>query len=826
MIRVLLLFILSSLTACGTATPKIFLSNSDLSMELKQSTYRNTTLAVSPDGKRVVAGNNNGDVTLWDIQNGRMEWKVNAHENPLGAMDGVLSVAFIHGGKKMLTSGKDKLLKVWDVDQGKVVQNLKGMNGTGPNAAVAVYSMAVSEDGKKAVTAGSEGTMQLWDLQKGALLRTLSGYNSAAIRGAILTVDITRDGNYSLSGATDGTVRLWNNNSGKEILKIPAHTFFLAKVMSVAFAKNDQWAFSGSNESEFRLWDLKTGHMIREISSHPLFIPKTVGSLSISRDGKYLLSTEGNAVLGSIKLREIETGQLIKSYRGYLSAVAQKSMAKAAETAIFHPDGKRFITESSDASVRIRDLDTGENDTLLVSFPDAEWIVITSEGYYNASEKGAEYLSVSAGGKSFDMNLFYDVFYRPDIVAAKLRGDDIKDLITITMKDAIKSPPPAVEFTTIPSDTDKSKVKVCYQAKNSGGGIGEVRLFHNGKLIQSDGYYRDMAKSSSEKQQLMAMNSKAIYENMRSVSVKGKTEDRQITTRPKGEVFDDCKEVETVSGENEVSVTAFNSGNTVQSYMKTVKFNLNRKPEDPHLYILSVGIDKYRDNTVNLKYAAKDATDIEQKLLKQSATVYKPQNIHYELLLDDKAGKGNIINKINELSRIVKPQDGFILFVAGHGVLLQNQYYMLTSDYDGMVNDASMISSNEIVEISKKIRSLSQLFIFDTCHAGGVDTIVSGLYDARMSVLAKKMGLHIYASANSIQEAQDGYQGNGLFTYTLLDGLNNKKEADKNRDNAVSLVELGGYVKQTTTEISKKINHNQTPLIINFGKDNPVYNLK
>jgi len=310
------------------------------------------------------------------------------------------------------------------------------------------------------------------------------------------------------------------------------------------------------------------------------------------------------------------------------------------------------------------------------------------------------------------------------------------------------------------------------------------------------------------------------------VSVKGKTEDSPVTTKSKGEVFNDCREIESVSGENEVSVVAFNSGNTVQSPLKTVKFNSAIKPEDPHLYILSIGIDKYKDSSVTLKYAAKDATDIEQKLLKQSATVYKPQNIHFELLIDDKAGKGNIINKINELSRIIKPNDGFILFVAGHGVLLQNQYYMLTSDYDGMISDASMISSNEIVEMSKKIKSLSQLFIFDTCHAGGVDAIVSGLYDARMSVLAKKMGLHIYASANSIQEAQDGYQGNGLFTYTLLDGLNNKKEADKNTDGKISLVELGGYAKQTTTDISKKMNHSQTPLIINFGKDNPIYLLR
>ena len=39
-----------------------------------------------------------------------------------------------------------------------------------------------------------------------------------------------------------------------------------------------------------------------------------------------------------------------------------------------------------------------------------------------------------------------------------------------------------------------------------------------------------------------------------------------------------------------------------------------------------------------------------------------------------------------------------------------------------MVNDISMISSNEIVEISKKIKSLGQLFIFVTKEIGHSQT--------------------------------------------------------------------------------------------------------
>jgi hypothetical protein len=373
---------------------------------------------------------------------------------------------------------------------------------------------------------------------------------------------------------------------------------------------------------------------------------------------------------------------------------------------------------------------------------------------------------------------------------------------------------------------DQQKAKVCYQIKSAGGGIGEVRLFHNGKLIQSDGYYREVAKSAVEKTRLASLDSKAIYKDMRSVSIKGKADAITVSSKAKGDVFENCKDIDALPGDNEISVTAFNRSNTVQSYMKTVSFNSKLRQEEPHLYILAIGIDQYNDTNVNLKYAVKDAMDIEEKIKVQATTLYSPRNIHYKLLTDREATKVNIINKIDELAKAIKPQDSFILFVAGHGVLLQNQYYLLTHDYNGTVSNHSLISSNEIVETSKKIKSLSQLFIFDTCHAGGVDTIISGLYDARMSVLAKKMGLHIYASASDKQAAMDGYKGNGLFTYTLLDGLNNNKEADKYKDGKVSIVGLGEYSRKMTTNLSKQIGHEQTPLIINFGRDNPIYQLK
>ena len=453
----------------------------------------------------------------------------------------------------------------------------------------------------------------------------------------------------------------------------------------------------------------------------------SVSSVKFSHNGKYLISGCGDNL---IKLWDVAGGKEIKTFSGHVGWVNSVS---------FSPDDKYIISGSFDGTTRYWSIADGKEIARFIGFNDGEWIVITPEGYYSSSQNGHKHLSVRMGNSIYGIDQFYDVFYRPDIVTAKLRGDDISSLITLTIDDAIKNPPPTVEFASVPSETDQSKVKVCYQVKSTGGGIGEVRLFHNGKLIESDGYYKEVAKTS-EKMQLASLTSNKIYEDMRSVKIKGVGEISPIKSKVKGEQFEDCKKVDAIHGENEISLSAFNSSNTVQSYMQTAKFNSTIKPEEPHLYILSIGIDQYKDKSVNLKYALKDAKDIKEKLLSQSVTLYKPQNIHHELLIDKDAAKANILNKINEISQKIKPSDSFILFVAGHGILLQNQYYMLSSEYDGNINENTMISSNEIVEMSKKIKSLSQLFIFDTCHAGGVDYIVSGLYDARMSVLAKRWG--------------------------------------------------------------------------------------
>lgn len=743
----------------------------------------------SPDGRYAVAANTGYPATLWETATGR---ELRTLQGDKGA---ITSMVFSPDGRYVLSGGYDKAVTVWEAATGRQVRAFP------INVKIPMF-YTFSPDSSHVIV-GHDNELTIWETATGRQVRTLTGHANL-VKAAVFSPD----GQYVLSAGFDKTVRLWQISSGRQLWIGELQD---STIDAVAFSHDGRYVLTACSDYTIKLREAATGKEIRTFQGHS----NSITSLEFSPDDRYALSGSWDETL---RLWEVATGRQVWAFQGYSGAV---------KFVRFSPDGRRILSGHFNGSIKILNAADGTEICMMAKFRDGEWIAFTPEGYFNASKNGPAYISVRKGNSVFGLDQFYDIFYRPDIVEAKLRGEDVRTLTPANLEEAMLNPPPVVEFVRVPSESADAGVTISYRITSTGGGIGEVRLFHNGKLIKSDGFYRQAGVTPTGKDNtLLASNSRAIKDYLRSVALVSRKENilSLIESAPKGDVYEGTVTVDAVSGENDIGLAAFNRNNSVQSMLKTATFKSTVKQADSHLYVMAVGIDEYKTPGNNLKYAVRDAESIARMLPERSKTQYKPENIHALTLRNADATKINILNNIDKLSKIVKPDDVFVFFIASHGVLQSGLYSIVTHDYNGHLNSGSLINSNEIMEISKTMKALTQVFILDTCHAGGLDNFVSGLYDARMTVMARNMGLHMFASASSTQEALDGYKGkNGMFTYVLLEGLNNNRNADTNKDGKVSVYELGSYAREQTAKLSKESGYAQTPVVNDFGKDISVY---
>ena len=181
---------------------------------------------------------------------------------------------------------------------------------------------------------------------------------------------------------------------------------YTASVFSIAVSPDGKYLISGSGDNTLKLWDIATGRIIRTFAGHT----GEVYSVVISPDGKYALSGSQDR---TIKLWDIATGRVIRTFAGY---------SGGASSATFSPDGKHIFSGMEDGAILLWDIGTDKEIVRFIAFNDGEWITITPDGFYNASPRGDEYINVRIDGEVYGLDQFSDIFYQPEVVAARIQG--------------------------------------------------------------------------------------------------------------------------------------------------------------------------------------------------------------------------------------------------------------------------------------------------------------------------------------------------------------------------------------------------------------------
>ncbi len=465
-------------------------------------------------------------------------------------------------------------------------------------------------------------------------------------------------------------------------------------------------------------------------------------------------------------------------------------------------DGRYIVMSCGDGIVRwYRTKDGADVMSLFIHTDLKRWVAWTPSGYFDASAGAEELIGwhVNRGRNQapdfYPASRFFDQYYRPDLIAEILvKAETDREVVArLGMPEKIQiqqgfKPPPRAVFLTPQNNAQVvvDEATLRYRLEDRGGGISEVRIFQN---------------------------SKAIPLETRALKVKSSAgiEEREIRVRLS-------------AGENTFKLSVF-SNDRIESEPATLTMmrKTNVADQSPALHVLLVGINKYKNSALNLNYAEADAKAIGDFFGSQAVRNLYGDATVYTLLNAD-ATQANIHKQLEELGRKSAKQDTVIIYLAGHGETIKEEWYFVP--YDAVTPEidedlqAIGISRSELQESIRSIPAQKILVLLDACKSGAAAKGARGLEDRKaIAQLARSTGIYIVGASQADQYATEFSQlGHGVFTYTLLEGLGGK--AGENKVTAEGLI---SYVKNALPELSEKYRGTpQYPISWGGGSDFPL----
>jgi WD40 repeat protein len=208
-----------------------------------------------------------------------------------GHTNGVVAVAFSPDAKLLATGGKDKSIRVWDMQTGDRIERILHR--------AEVYALAFSPDGKVLASGGRDGAVTLWDTGKEyEAIRTSTGMGNSVVRLAF-----SPDGeSIAAVGHESSIVPVFEVSTGKKRFELKGHS---RDVRVALFSPDGKRLITGSADSSIRLWDSRSGKQLDSLRAHD----KDVSALAFTADGKMLLSGSSD---GSIIRWDLKKGNPIK----------------------------------------------------------------------------------------------------------------------------------------------------------------------------------------------------------------------------------------------------------------------------------------------------------------------------------------------------------------------------------------------------------------------------------------------------------------------------------------------------------------------------------
>jgi len=229
---------------------------------------------------------------------------------------------FSRDGQHAFVPNPENGIEMWEAATGKTLRTFAGRSGL----------LGVSHAGDLLLS-GNMGTIELWITTSGKCVQTID------CRRPVRSATFWPGGKAVLVMLADNTLVLRNLEDGAYLFAADTHN---GGVEGIAIARAGQ-RLAALHRFQITVWDVQSGKRLRALPLDELHLRP----FAVSPDGT--LAVVGNEQ-GVVRLLSLDTGESIRTF---------KHDDRYVGSAVFHPDGNRLITSTSD-TVRIWRLDSGE----------------------------------------------------------------------------------------------------------------------------------------------------------------------------------------------------------------------------------------------------------------------------------------------------------------------------------------------------------------------------------------------------------------------------------------------------------------------------------
>ncbi|MEM6734585.1 MAG: caspase family protein [Bacteroidota bacterium] len=495
-----------------------------------------------------------------------------------------------------------------------------------------------------------------------------------------------------------------------------------------------------------------------------------------------------------------DNGNLLVYKDSIASPIKYIDLMSIEEVMNFTSDGKNLYVAMTDGSIKIVDVNTLELKLTLFIFKrdnSFAFLFLTPEGYFSAPKEVIRNFHFVRGLKTYPL-LNYEIFLnRPDIILERLDFAD-QSKIEIYKEAYLKrlkrnNLSPEIDILSLPTP--------------------EIALINSNEIPNTtiDKELTLKIKTSRDTQK--------IFTYINSVPV------AFIMVKGDKDFFE--QKILLSEGNNKISIIARNQ-NGVESDPVNLQVTKTTPPLRSNTFFIGIGVSKYQDSTMNLTYADKDVHALARSLKK----IYG-ESLIIDTLTNESATIVNIsaIKKKLENTNI---NDRVILSFSGHGLVDEDlEFYFSPYGMDFSNPAVNGFSYMQMQELLTDIPARRKLMLIDACHSGELESeeelknifVENGKVSSKMSKGAKGAipigdkksdnlqnsfdlmkslfydldrgnGSYVISAAGGLEYAfEDATWSNGVFTYAIIQGLEELSGKKNGNDGVITISELKNYVE-------------------------------